>query len=191
MRLRDPRTLGAKCYRQQRRGLIVRFDQSRLSLARHFFIWEKHPVSIACEARINAVLVTEPPERPTQRTGIAADNRRAAMSENRSMHIRASAPFELDRDGGVAHQHAILLSHHRTSQRGAIADIDTDPAQRVRGVRKPGNVRQIKECACLGTHAISNGGCADGMLDRYALNLSPPILIVRSSHILRRSRMGK
>ena len=53
-----------------------------------------------------------------ERARIAAHDRRAAMGENRSTHVRLGAPIELSRNRGVADQ---LPSFTRTIERRIVA----------------------------------------------------------------------
>ena len=122
---------------------------------------ERQPISIASETCVNAALTTELADCRTQRTRVAAHDRRAAMSENRSTHVRLGAPIELNRNRGVADQPAVLYAHHRMSHRRAIPDIDTDATQRFRGVRKPGDVGQVEKSFCVGRYTVSDSRRAD------------------------------
>ena len=87
------------------------------------------------------------------------------MGKNRSMQLRLGTPFELRRDRGVADQRAVLSAYHGPPERGAVADIDIDAAERSRRVRKPCDVGQIKERTCFNGHAIADGRRPYGMLN--------------------------
>ncbi len=152
---------------------------------------EGQPISIAGEACVNAALTTELADRRTQRARVAAHDRRAAMGENRSTHVRLGAPIELNRNRGVADQPASLYAHPRTSHRCAIADIDTDATQRFRRVRKPGDVRQVEKSFCVGRYTVSDSRRADGMLNRIRREAYSANCDCFFNGILRRSRMGK
>ena len=97
------------------------------------------------------------------------------MGEDRPMQVCPGAPVELSCNGDMADQSPVLYAHHRTSHRGAIADINADSAERFRRIWKLGNVRYVKESTYLGRDAVSDGWRADGMLngiglERYSAN---------------------
>ena len=110
-----------------------------------------------------------------QHTRISTYDWRTTMGEDRPMQVCPGAPVELSCNGDMADQSPVLYAHHRTSHRGAIADINADSAERFRRIWKLGNVRYVKESTYLGRDAVSDGWRANGMLngiglERYSAN---------------------
>ena len=112
------------------------------------------------------------------------------MGKNRLMQLRRRTPFELRRDRRVADQRAVLHAYHGPPDRGAVANIDIDAAERGRRVRKLCDVGQIEERGRLDGNPVTDSRRME-CSTRYALKFTRPIFTVCISGMMRRSRIGK
>jgi len=95
------------------------------------------------------------------------------MGKNRLMQLRRRTPFELRRDRRVADQRAVLHAYHGPPDRGAVANIDIDAAERGRRVRKLCDVGQIKERSRLDGNPVADSRRPYGMLNAIRLEVHP------------------
>ena len=110
---------------------------------------KKQALSVAGYPCPDTALPAEPIHLGFHDLSARANDWGAAVGEDSASDVRPCAPAKLTDDGGMPHQRATFLAHHRTTHGCAVADIEVDCAKSVGWSWQLGNIRQIKEAASV------------------------------------------
>src|SRR5262249_43254781 len=121
------------------------------------------------QTRIDAELHTEAPDQRTDLPRVAADDRRAAMGEQRLRNARVFAPVELLDDRSMTDAGTPATPNEGPPDRGAVTDVEINAFERGPPIADSGHVRGIEEAPRARRNSIADGRRTGGMLQRKRL----------------------